>query len=487
MRLISTAAFALIVVTGVARHATAQDPHRKYPSLPGAVKSPPAWLGKDVPFDVASYFGEIPPRQNAAPLYLDAFFEFGAEMACCFPAGPETDARSAAARERSQRLEPLLGEFNQDRASVDRAAMRTVLEGYETGFQKLAQAQKRPQCVFENGIGIMSLLPHVQLCRRVTRIASLRALASIERGDFTAPVDDIARVLRMTRDIQARGPVITQQVYAAMVAVTAKDVVIPVLSSPRLRGTQCNRLIKVLTDHEARALDGYSEGAKAEYLMARSTLFDLAGRPGDRDRAAADKAKADLVRDALPMLEQMAKDAPKKAQTKEIVADLSNATQKQFDDAVADCNAYYRDLLALANLPYAEKQVKLLTVGQGSRVGSSSPVEFARLLRFDAAIVIEALARAEANLHGLECLAAVRRFQITHKTLPRNLSAACREAGLKAVPTDPYSGQPLKFAVQDGQPVVYSVGKDGKDDGGKLDSKNNTQPGDLIFRLDRAD
>ena len=135
MRLISAAAFALIVVTGVARNATAQDPQRKYPSFPGAVKSPPAWLGKDVPFDVASYFGEIPPRQNAAPLYLDALFEFGAEMASCFPAGPETDARSAAARERSQRLQPLLDAFNQDRASVDRAAMRIVLEGYETGFQ----------------------------------------------------------------------------------------------------------------------------------------------------------------------------------------------------------------------------------------------------------------------------------------------------------------------------------------------------------------
>jgi hypothetical protein len=100
--------------------------------------------------------------------------------------------------------------------------------------------------------------------------------------------------------------------------------------------------------------------------------------------------------------------------------------------------------------------------------------------------VIDALARAEANLHGLQGLAAVRRFQIVHRALPRSIAAACREAGLKAVPTDPYSGKPLKFVVLDGQPVVYSVGKDGKDDGGTLDSKNNTQPGDLIYRVDRA-
>ena len=44
----------------------------------------------------------------------------------------------------------------------------------------------------------------------------------------------------------------------------------------------------------------------------------------------------------------------------------------------------------------------------------------------------------------------------------------------------------MKFVILDGQPVVYSVGKDGKDDGGKLDSKNDSQPGDLIYRLSPA-
>ncbi len=96
------------------------------------------------------------------------------------------------------------------------------------------------------------------------------------------------------------------------------------------------------------------------------------------------------------------------------------------------------------------------------------------------------LARNEANLHGLETLAAVRRWQITHRALPRNLAAACREAGFKAVPIDPFSGQPMKFVILDRQPVVYSVGKDGKDDGGKVDSKNDSQPGDLIYRLTTA-
>jgi hypothetical protein len=39
------------------------------------------------------------------------------------------------------------------------------------------------------------------------------------------------------------------------------------------------------------------------------------------------------------------------------------------------------------------------------------------------------------------------------------------------------------MAVVDGEPVVYSIGKDGRDDGGRLDSDFDRRPGDHIYRL----
>ncbi len=65
-----------------------------YPRLPGAVTTAPEGIGKDAPFDVAKFFTTVPRGRNAAPLYLDALFEFGAEMGACFPEGPE-QARGA--------------------------------------------------------------------------------------------------------------------------------------------------------------------------------------------------------------------------------------------------------------------------------------------------------------------------------------------------------------------------------------------------------
>jgi hypothetical protein len=70
IRLTSMASATLILLAAVALHTVAEEPARTYPSLPGAVRKPPAWLGNDVPFDLAAFFAAPPPSQNAAPLYL---------------------------------------------------------------------------------------------------------------------------------------------------------------------------------------------------------------------------------------------------------------------------------------------------------------------------------------------------------------------------------------------------------------------------------
>jgi hypothetical protein len=492
-RSLSTTTVGLILLAGAALHTAAQQPARRYPSLPGAVDRPPSWLGKEAPFDLAAYFAAAPAGENAAPLYLDALFEFGSEMAECFPPGPETKARARKVRERLERLLPLGEAFDRDPGSVDRAMMAAVIATYEAGFQKLDQAQQRPRCVFENGLTFATHLPHVQASRYVALVASLRTLASLDRGDLSAPIADAARVLRMARDLQPRGGGIVLQIYAQEVEAVTKDVVTPVLSHVRLRDAHCDRLIKMLLDHEAHAVDGLSEALRADYLEERVTLYDLAGRPGDRDRAAADKARVA----AFAAFREF--NIPLPPSLRAMMADVPKATPQQFADAVADINAYYRHLFAAAKLPYDQKQAKAQSAGDVSSVTkSSAPVELIRVLRVEEQPffgpgrlkLFQAHATTEANLHGLEALAAVRRWQITHRgadggSLPPDLAEACREAGLKAVPIDPFSGQPMKFVVRDGRPIVYSVGVDGKDDGGNVDSKNPAQFGDLIYRLVR--
>ena len=67
---------------------------------------------------------------------------------------------------------------------------------------------------------------------------------------------------------------------------------------------------------------------------------------------------------------------------------------------------------------------------------------------------------------------------------PSDLEKIVQAAGMERVPIDAFSGEPFKMAVIDGEPVIYSIGPDGKDDQGALDWKNDTKPGDALFRIE---
>ena len=144
---------------------------RTYPSLPDAVTAPPEWIVKDAPFDVVQYF--TAPRDNAAPLYLDALFEFSPEeMGPCL--SPEGFARHGQIRRaRTDRTNRIVDAVQKDPKAVDPATIDALLAEFEQGFQFLALAQQRKSCVFEQGVGQTALLPHLQAARQVGRIVVL--------------------------------------------------------------------------------------------------------------------------------------------------------------------------------------------------------------------------------------------------------------------------------------------------------------------------
>ena len=86
------------------------------------------------------------------------------------------------------------------------------------------------------------------------------------------------------------------------------------------------------------------------------------------------------------------------------------------------------------------------------------------------------------------CLVSLRRWQLEQDTPPPDLAAAIRAAGMKEVPTDPYSGQPMRMTTIQGELVIYSVAMDGKDDRGRIDLwenyKHGKPEGDILFRLE---
>jgi hypothetical protein len=79
---------------------------------------------------------------------------------------------------------------------------------------------------------------------------------------------------------------------------------------------------------------------------------------------------------------------------------------------------------------------------------------------------------------------AAERYRRARGQWPETLEALAAVGYLKQVPTDVFDGRPLRWRRLDDGAVVYSVGPDGQDNGGKLDPKNPAAPGtDVGIRL----
>ena len=194
------------------------------------------WNDAEPPFDLAEFLKAPPDEENAAPLYLDALFEFGSELSICYclsgenPQG-ETMRRVEAAGQRYQEYARLEEARRKDPGSVDKTEVDAWLAQYDVGFQKLSAAQQRPRCVFQTGLNFDSLLPHSHVARQVARVVKWRTRRDLERGDFQRPIQDLETVLRLSRDLRFRGVEVSQLVSIAVDGISCQQLVPEILAA----------------------------------------------------------------------------------------------------------------------------------------------------------------------------------------------------------------------------------------------------------------
>jgi hypothetical protein len=102
--------------------------------------------------------------------------------------------------------------------------------------------------------------------------------------------------------------------------------------------------------------------------------------------------------------------------------------------------------------------------------------------------VIPALAKksqSDVQLQATRTILALRAYQLTHGNLPSDLNALVPQF-LDEVPVDDFDGQPLRYSAE--KKIVYSVGKNLKDDGGddrgQEESDSSQRHLDLVYKFD---
>ena len=82
---------------------------------------------------------------------------------------------------------------------------------------------------------------------------------------------------------------------------------------------------------------------------------------------------------------------------------------------------------------------------------------------------------------ALQLNGALRRHRLSHGLYPADLDNLVPDI-LPKLPPDPFSGEPFKYRREMGGAMLYSVGPDLDDDGGK-EAKHYGEDGDIVYQL----
>ena len=87
--------------------------------------------------------------------------------------------------------------------------------------------------------------------------------------------------------------------------------------------------------------------------------------------------------------------------------------------------------------------------------------------------------REKARLLQAATAAAIARYQLEHGAPPEQLDVLV-PAYIMSVPEDPFDLQPMRYRREEDSYLLYSIGPNGKDDGGTRG--RSEMEGDLVFR-----
>ena len=389
--------------------------------------------------ELDEWYEQRPSGQNAADIYSEAFGRL------VKPAGEEVGNL------------PWVGEAMPPRPGATlppemAAAVREHLEANREALQLLHEGASVERCRYPIHMadGVKCAMPHLTSIREGTDLLSLAAWEYAVAGEPAAAAKALKSSFVLANSLGSEPFLISQNVRykANAIAVSALQHVIDrtVLPAEAL-GTLKEALQRV--SHPGVELDRVLNAEKLFVLDAAHSDYLALVRALSEWQILAYRASGVLDQDALYCLQ--------------VVDKVIDACDKPFPQRLQGS----RDVMS-----EAERRV--------SRRPWFHPLATVALPSFEHIFVDKAahLARLRSARTGL----AVERFRLGEGGLPGNLSELV-PGHLDELPTDPFDGKPLRYKRLDPGYVVYSIGRDGDDDGGE--ERDRRDDGDIAFRITR--
>lgn len=349
------------------------------------------------------------------------------------------------------------------RGVMDHDLMRAMAEARPEYQPRPEEFEEYP----ENPPAIALLLPHLQHTRQCARLLKADCFVALEEGDFPRIIANLKALDGLANLSAENGFLIGQLVELAISALRA-GVVNEMLA---FHGSQLDpRQLASLADTLGPVSNGVAEpldfsGERLGFVDALQRMFSDDGAGNGVMVSSASRTLAEYS--GMSGAAESALDL-----AGAILFAADRATEQLTYDSMIGLS------LAQAALPQWERGSTddfFEKVVQPRRTGQSRLILCGLLLpALDKAT--QSGDRAGQSLDGVRVAVALHRFKLAKGAWPESLDALV-PAYLASVPVDRWTGGPVLYAIKDTGPVVYSVGYDKNDDGGRAPAESPSSAG----------
>jgi len=311
--------------------------------------------------------------------------------------------------------------------------------------------------------GFETLLPHLDTIRELSLLDEYRAVLAIDSGQPTNADASIKEILRMARTLDEEPALISQLVRFSLVRigiVTLED---------RLNAGK-------LSDAELANLANVFAQQKETHFIARGLI-------GERAMVVP------FFRTSFAKLKQLSNfEAPQAESPAPQRPSLFLKTTGFFERDLFFYLGAMETNIFFANLPPPQN---LAITNVSEKMAWDARKHYCIISALLLPAISSSLTREAdgfARMRLATTALAIERFRLAHGRLPENLNELMPQF-LSAVPIDPFDGQPLRYHRLAKGYVIYSVGSDGHDDGGRekpADWKSSDKTTyDITFTVER--
>jgi hypothetical protein len=444
--------------------------------------------------ELDKWYPQVPPGENAADVYAQAFAHYDrwTTNELVTPVSYEPPKRGPhnlrltsngwVRVERKIDLLPIVGnaKIPPDSQALSNEVQNLIAEYLSNNAEPLRllhEGTSVERCRYPVSFskGVETLLPHLNEVRQGARLLSLDAIMCAAKRESQSVVSSLVAAVALARSLTDEPGIVDQLVRIAVLRIDASC----------LEGV-LNRT--VFADAQLRELDAAFTESEPTNCLARAFGCEIA-------------MNIDLFR--WPVKRQLTWMLPPPPQPSTFmngVGYLAPAWYRQAQFYLLKASglmevdllrhlAIMEGYLHLAQLPLPERLAAAKSVDSETRKLPRFCVMSNWLCCYGSggmsAFVVKDLA-ATACLRLSRTSLALERYRLTNGKLPDRLDELV-PAYLTAVPADPFDGQPLLYKKLVKGYIVYSVGENGKDDGGdgRISERTNWKPADITFTVER--